>query len=88
MEVIRVMGVIQAMVAAVAVVATLLEAAVLLEVAVIHQAVEAIHWEVEGIRLEVVVIPCRQRSQAAVGLYLYRQAKRDMMSAHRQTSSI
>ena len=97
----RVVEIIQA--TAVAVAATLLEAAVLLEVivlllqvavlhlrvAVIHQAVEATPREVEGIRLEVVVTPCRQRPQVSVGLeYLYRLAKPDMMSALRQTSQI
>jgi hypothetical protein len=96
----QVVGVILAMAAA-AVVATLLEAAVLevtvsflrvavspLQMAVIHQTVEAIHREVEGIRLEVAVTPCSKRSDspAPVGLeYLYRRAKRDMMSALRQT---
>ena len=87
MEVMRVVvGVIQAAAAVV-----LLEAAVLLlQVAVIHQAVEALHQEVEGIRLEVAVTSCRQRSQVAVGLvvHLYHHAKRDMMSALRQTSLI
>jgi hypothetical protein len=99
-EVMRVVEVIQA--TAAAVVATLLEAAVLLEVTVlllqvavllpqvvvIHQAVEVLHREVEDIRLEAAVTPCRQRSQAAVGLHLYRRAKRDLMSALRQTSLI
>jgi hypothetical protein len=61
-----------------------LQAAVLLlRVAVILQAGS------RGIRLEVGVTPCRQRSQAAVGLeYLYCRAKRDMMSALCQTSPI
>ena len=65
-------------------------AVILLRVAVIHQGVEAIHREVEGIRLEVAVTPCRRGSQVAVGLvvHLYRRAKRDMMSALRQTSPI
>jgi hypothetical protein len=91
-EVMRVVGVIQTMAAA-AVVATLLEAAVLpevrvllLRVAVMHQAVEALHQEVD---LEVAVIPCRQRSQAPVELeHLYRRAKRDTTSALRRTSPI
>jgi hypothetical protein len=76
-------------------VAVLLEAAVLLgvtvlllQVVVIRQAVEALHREVEDIRLEVAVTPCRQRSQTAVGLHLYCRAKWDMMSALRQTSLI
>jgi hypothetical protein len=57
-------------------------------VAVIPQAVAVIHREAEDIRLEVAVTLCGQRSQAAVGLYLYRRAKRDMMSVLRQTSLI
>ena len=86
----RVVGIIQAMAAAAAaVVVSRLQVVVSrLQVVVIHQAVEAIHRGVAGIRLEVAVIPCRQRSQAAVGLYLYRRAKRDMMSVHLQTSPI
>ena len=67
-----------------------LQAAVLLlRVAVILQAVGAIHQEAETQCLEVAVMPCRQISQAAVGLeYLYRCAKRAMMSALHQTSPI
>ena len=69
---------------------TVQAAVLLLRVAVILQAVGAMHWEAEGIRLEVAVTPCRQRSQAAVarGLeYLYFRVKWDMMSALRQISS-
>ena len=82
MEVMRVVGVIPTMAAAVA--------GTLLEAAVTHQAVGSIRREVVGIRLEVAVIPCRQRSLAGVGLevHLYRRARRDMMSALRQTSPI
>ena len=48
-------------------VAVLLEVAVLcLQVGVTHLGMEALHWEVEGICLEVAVTLCRQRSQAAV----------------------
>ena len=61
------------------------QAAVLrLQVVVIHQAVVAIHRSGENIRPEVKVTPCRQRSQAVVGLRLYCRAKQGMMSALRQ----